>query len=231
MEIVISGRHTYVPEAFRKTANEKLKKVELLSPKVNSVKVEISHENNPKLAEIRLRVEITVYGLGPVIRAESAASEALAALDLAVDKLQERLRRNHDKSINHKSSGAALAKSKEESAGSGFNSENLENELKHNTELAKTISSPEGFESSTIADSSALEAHLAVGESVEARLSETPLVIRRKVHAGEKLSISEALERMELLGHDFYLFIHESTGRPAVMYRRHGWSYGVIELD
>ncbi|MDR1447899.1 MAG: ribosome-associated translation inhibitor RaiA [Candidatus Ancillula sp.] len=231
MEIIISGRHTYVPEAFRKTANEKLKKVELFSPKIDSIKVEVSHENNPKLSEVRLRVEITVYGLGPVIRAESAASEAIAALDLAVDKLSERLRRNHDKVSDHRNYSDSSIKAKDRDAGSSFNPKDLESELKHNAELAKTFSSLEGFGANATSDPSALEARLAVGESVEARLGETPLVIRRKVHAGEKLSIGEALERMELLGHDFYLFIHESTGRCAVMYRRHGWSYGVIELE
>ena len=36
---------------------------------------------------------------------------------------------------------------------------------------------------------------------------------------------------MELVGHDFYLFIDAETDRPSVVYRRKGWDYGVIGLD
>jgi hypothetical protein len=37
---------------------------------------------------------------------------------------------------------------------------------------------------------------------------------------------------MELVGHDFYLYIDSETHRPSVVYRRgKGWSYGVLELD
>jgi hypothetical protein len=36
---------------------------------------------------------------------------------------------------------------------------------------------------------------------------------------------------MELVGHDFYLFIDQQTNRPSVVYRRKGWDYGVIALD
>jgi len=36
---------------------------------------------------------------------------------------------------------------------------------------------------------------------------------------------------MELVGHDFYLFVDSETGRPSVVYRRKGWDYGLIGLD
>jgi hypothetical protein len=164
------------------------------------------------------------------VRAESAAAEATAALDIAIEKLLERLRREHDRANDHRAAATSKVRDKQTES-SGFDPVALEKELKADAKLAKTHTTLEGYEGSALADSTALETRLAVGESIEARLGDTPLVIRRKVHAGEKLSINEALERMELLGHDFYLFIHESTGRSAAIYRRHGWSYGVIELE
>jgi hypothetical protein len=36
---------------------------------------------------------------------------------------------------------------------------------------------------------------------------------------------------MELVGHDFYLFVDERSHRPSVVYRRRGYDYGVISLD
>lgn len=221
MDIIVSGRHTYVPEAFRNTVSEKLAKVELLLPKVQTVEVEISHENNPKLDGARLRVQITVIGLGPVVRAEAAAHEALDAFDSAFEKLQERLRRSRDRAKSHHA--------KVDKVGPSFDAASLEQELQREAKLAKTVAKLEDV--SHLSDPELLEAKLAIGETVEARLGDTPVTVRKKVHAGEHISIEEALERMELLGHDFYLFIHEKTGRPAVLYRRHGWKYGIIELE
>jgi len=45
------------------------------------------------------------------------------------------------------------------------------------------------------------------------------------------MTVDDALYYMELVGHDFYLFIDEETSRPSVVYRRKGWDYGVIHLD
>ena len=45
------------------------------------------------------------------------------------------------------------------------------------------------------------------------------------------LTVEEAVDRMELVGHDFYLFVNEETNRPAVVYRRHAYDYGLIALS
>ena len=67
--------------------------------------------------------------------------------------------------------------------------------------------------------------------AVEVQVGDTPIVIRRKLHIAEPMSIDEALYEMELIGHDFFLFVNKETGRPSVVYHRHGWSYGVFEID
>jgi hypothetical protein len=59
----------------------------------------------------------------------------------------------------------------------------------------------------------------------------SPVVIRRKTFSSLPMSVDDALYYMELVGHDFYLFIDSETGRPSVVYRRKGWDYGVIGLD
>ncbi|MEL4163399.1 sigma 54 modulation/S30EA ribosomal C-terminal domain-containing protein, partial [Corynebacterium bovis] len=55
-------------------------------------------------------------------------------------------------------------------------------------------------------------------------------VVRRKEHAAIPMSVDDALSRMELVGHDFFLFVNEETGRPSVVYRRHAYDYGLIAL-
>ena len=44
------------------------------------------------------------------------------------------------------------------------------------------------------------------------------------------MTVDQALFEMELVGHDFYLFADATTGRPTVVYRRHGYDYGLIRL-
>jgi hypothetical protein len=57
-----------------------------------------------------------------------------------------------------------------------------------------------------------------------------PVVVREKFHAGNPVSVDQALLEMELVGHDFYLFRDEQCGLPSVVYRRHGYQYGLIRL-
>ena len=99
VDIVVKGRKTEVPERFRKHVAEKLKldKIQKLDAKVISLDVEVSKEPNPRQADRSDRVEITLRSRGPVIRAEAAAADPYAALDLATGKLEARLRKQHDK--------------------------------------------------------------------------------------------------------------------------------------
>ena len=51
------------------------------------------------------------------------------------------------------------------------------------------------------------------------------------MHRSEPMTLADALREMELVGHDFYLFHDLETDRASVVYRRRGWSYGVLHLD
>jgi hypothetical protein len=56
-------------------------------------------------------------------------------------------------------------------------------------------------------------------------------VIRTKDHYAEPMTIEQALYEMELVGHDFFLYVDAACGKPSVVYRRRGWNYGVIRLN
>ena len=45
------------------------------------------------------------------------------------------------------------------------------------------------------------------------------------------MSLDQALLEMELVGHDFYLYIDSEHQLPSVVYRRKAYDYGVIRLD
>ncbi|GAA3504047.1 hypothetical protein GCM10019016_111600 [Streptomyces prasinosporus] len=58
-----------------------------------------------------------------------------------------------------------------------------------------------------------------------------PLVVREKTHVAAPMTLDQALYEMELVGHDFYLFVDSETKEPSVVYRRHAYDYGVIHLS
>ena len=66
----------------------------------------------------------------------------------------------------------------------------------------------------------------------EDQVQDAPLgaVVRTKEHPATPMSVDDALSEMELVGHDFYLFTDEATGRPSVVYRRHAYDYVLISL-
>jgi ribosomal subunit interface protein len=93
MDITFKGRHTSVPERFRRHASAKLAKLEKLDHNAIRIDVEVSTERNPRQADRSERVELTIRSRGPAVRAEAAADDRYAALDLAFAKLEGRLRK------------------------------------------------------------------------------------------------------------------------------------------
>ena len=213
VEIVVSGRHTEVSDRFRRLAEEKLLKVGQLAPKAHRTDVELSHERNPRQSQNCEKVEITVRGKGPVIRAEASAEDPAAALDLAFGKLLERLRRDGDRRKVHH--GRQTPPSLR--AGDTVTREGA---------LNGTAPSGAGLNGATHGGASSDELE-ADGPEVDGA---SPVVIRMKDHDAEPMALDQALYEMELVGHDFYLFVDAETMRPSVVYRRRGWSYGVIRL-
>ena len=86
-----------------------------------------------------------------------------------------------------------------------------------------------------------IEAAAAAPEVEEAPLTTTmagvevtgegPLVVREKFFPATPLTLAQALDEMELVGHDFFLYVDAESKAPSVVYRRRAYDYGVIHLD
>ena len=109
MDIVVKGRQVDLSERFRDHVTARLEKVERFDPKIQRVDVEVSKELNPRLADRALRVELTIRSRGPVVRAEAAADDKYAALDVACSRLEARLRKAADRRHDHHKRTDALA--------------------------------------------------------------------------------------------------------------------------
>src|SRR3954471_1889635 len=103
MEIVVRGRNVEVPEHFRQRVWDKVSTSDRFDGKLKILRidVELFHEKNPRQSGNCQRVEITLSGKGPIIRAEASGRDFYEALDLAVGKLDNRLRRAADRRRVH----------------------------------------------------------------------------------------------------------------------------------
>jgi ribosomal subunit interface protein len=221
MDINVRGHHTSVPERFRQHAAAKLAKLAKLDQRAMRIDVEVSKERNSRQSDRRERVELTILSRGPAIRAEAAADDKYTALDMALAKLESRLRRVSDRrKVKHgdnatvRSPGVLVATPAE----AGRNG--------HAPLDTSDLDDFPSFEPEDNPSPAEGDDHL-VPIQME---GEGPLVVREKEHAAMPMPIDQALLQMELVGHDFYLFHDSECDRFSVVYRRRGYDYGVIRL-
>lgn len=219
MDIVVKGRNVEVPEHYRVHVSDKLDRVKRYDHKAIRYDVELFHERNPRQAKSCQRVEITGQCRGQTVRAEACGPDFYAALDTAVSKLENRLRRVADRRKVHHGRRhptsvaeataplAAVLASGADGAANGRHTTDVLDRLDHETDY-----------------------------QVPAQRWESPddggpgRIVRQKKHSAEPMTVDQALYEMELVGHDFYLFSDADSGHPSVVYRRRGFHYGVIQL-
>jgi ribosomal subunit interface protein len=205
MDIVLNSRHCELSDRFRTHVEEKLARLEKHDHRVIRVEVEVDKERNPRQADRAVRVELTAFSKGPVVRAEAAAEDKMAALDQALDKMAGQMRRAADRKRVHRGRHTPTSVGKA---------------------LAAVQPSPNGV---VVVEDDSDETTRHVGPITV--LGDGPLVVREKIHTAAPMTLDQALYEMELVGHDFFLYVDKESERPAVVYRRHGYDYGVIALD
>lgn len=208
MDVTITGRGVGIPERFEDYAGEKAERVARLAERALELQIKVCRHHETAGTSGDDRVELTLIGPGPVVRAEAGAGDKYAAFDLALDKLVERLRQAKDRRKVHR--GQHRPESLREASASGFASAGLEAASVEAIHRAATGS---------------------VAVAVEEEGEWSPVVIRNKVFPPSRMTQEQAVDHMELVGHDFYLFVDARTDRPSVVYRRKGWDYGVIALE
>jgi ribosomal subunit interface protein len=210
MEVNITARNLAVSDRFRQYVADRTHKVEQLAHKVESLQIKVTRHDHSKSAGTEDQVELTVYEPGNIVRAEAQAGDKFAAFDIALGKLSERLRRAADRRKVHHGRHGSIGTS----------------ELTANDFAELDIHG---------ADADLLLGKAKPESSSEQQsgpdLGQSPVVIRRKEFADKPMSVEDALDNMELLGHDFYLFHDAETDKASVVYRRKGWNYGVITLS
>jgi ribosomal subunit interface protein len=201
VDVVVSSRHCEVSERFREHVEEKLARLEKHDHRIIRVDVLLEKEARPREPERAVRVELTAKSRGPIVRAEASAEDKMAALDLALDKMASQMRKAADRRKVHRGQHT-----------------------------------PESL-GQAMARSKPPEAGSGDDDVTERKVGpvtvtgDGPLVVREKSHSASPMTLEQALYEMELVGHDFYLFLDKESEKPSVVYRRRGYDYGVIALD
>ena len=197
MDVVVASRHCQLTDAFRDHVSEKLNSLEKLKERIIRAEVMVTCSEAKRQPEQAVRVEITLNGKGPVVRAEAAADDKMVAFEHALDRLKTQLLRASDRrKVHHGLRGGASVKALEP------------------TPVEATI------EDTDVRTVAGIEVH-----------GDGPLVVREKNFTSLPLTLAQALDEMELVGHDFFLYLDAESSQPSVVYRRKAYDYGVIHLE
>ena len=200
MDVTIKGRNVKITETLEEYAKKKLDKLDRYLPNINNVRVDLSHEHTRR-GEDLVSAQITVrHERGAILRAEERLpGDINKAIDSAVDKMYRRIQR---------------FKSKRSRKGKERFVATLE-EL----DLAEEIPDIEEY----IAEYPEYEE----AEEAPAEKAVTPVERRKDIHL-TPMSEAEAIEQMELLGHNFFLFYNVDTGKINALYKRATGGYGIL---
>jgi ribosomal subunit interface protein len=197
MDVVVTSRRCQLTDAFRDHVTEKLNSLEKLKERIIRAEVVVTCTDTKRQPDQAIRVEITLNGKGPVVRAEASADDKMAAFEHALDRLKTQLLRASDRRKVHKGlRGNGVTKPVEP----------MVEEEEKTTPDVRTVA----------------------GLEVQ---GDGPLVVREKKFASSPLTLAQALDEMELVGHDFFLYLDKESSQPSVVYRRKAYDYGVIHLD
>ena len=202
-KVTITGRNVEVPEHFAERVHSKLSKIARLDPTLTFFHVELQHERNPRRADESDRIQITATGKGHIARAEAKEDSFYAALETVLSRMERSLRKVKERrSISLSGHRAPI--------GTG--------------EAAKGLVK----EADKVQAAGSKYDHDPYADQVEDVLPGQ--VVRTKEHVANPMSVDDALSEMELVGHDFYLFINKENNQPSVVYRRHAFDYGLISI-
>lgn len=173
MKVQIYGKNVTITQGMQEKVELKLSflnKYFIIDENLTANVVVKVHSNDVK-------VEITIPTKMAVLRAEVEHEDFYAAVDLAIDKLEDQIRRQKTRL-----------------------------EKKHKEKLALSF----------------LEEELNEEEDI---------YVRTKSIEVDEMDLDDAIMRMEMLGHSFFIYRDEETKNIAVVYARNDGGYGLIETE
>lgn len=207
LDINYLARDTDLTDDFRTYVEEKFDKILSLTDQAQRLEVKLVSRESHTGASGFVTAELTLHSPRNVVRSEANDNDKQLAFDHAFARLQERLRRLRER------------------AKSGRRRPSVQEITENFAPVPSDVSLVE-----EVLEQQAVEAQEQAEQDLLDQNGDVPVTIRRKVFPTQQMTLDDAIDNMELVGHDFYLFIDDESGLPSVAYRRRGWSYGVIAM-
>ena len=179
MKIEVIGKNGFTPSpANKEYAVKKLRKLEDFFGEDSNLKAVVVC----KVYKTMHKVEVTIPTKNLIMRAECCEQDLYAAIDRAVDKLLQQVRKYKTR-----------VKSK-------LDKEGIKSQI------------PDDFDA----------------ENLQQEITADRLVRTKEVEL-EPLTLDEAISQMELLGHDFFIYLDKTTHKTNILYLRKDGNYANIE--
>jgi len=203
MKLLIHGRNLDVTQAIRDYTESKLgRAINHFEGLVKEADVHLSVARNPRVPQ--QTAEVTLFANGVVIRAQERSENLYASIDLVASKLSRQLQRYKERITDHHG----------DTHGTGLDGSGNDD--------GEPVA-PAGGEAAS-------EATTLSGDLIGDRAPALPAPgVRRKYFAMPEMSLEEALDQLELIDHDFYVFRDRKKGDVQVVYHRNHGGYGVIQ--
>lgn len=203
MRVTVSSHHAEVSDDLRAVAIDKVGRLARFLDGLERAEVHFAEEPNQRKADREI-CEVTLEGQGHHIRCKVAAPDGFVAVDRAIEKLEVQLRRLKTRLKNKAAVSIRGVGVGGSASGNGYASNG-----------------------SRARNGTADDDHSLADESYIIRSGEA--VVRRKSFAERPMAVDDAVAQLELLDHDFFLFVNSDTGHSAVLYRRHSGGLGLLE--
>ena len=211
MKLLVKGKNVDVSKRVQAYAEKRLGKLSRqLDDDLTRVELEITEEKNPRVSDCHV-AEVTIWTKGPTLRAREASHDVYASIDLVADKLTRQVQKFRDKRKEYQHGGVHHNGSHRQGSPGRY-----KGALQDNGNGVGAL--PEGHEFST----QQLEERMAQSD-------EAVRIVKTKQFRLGPMGPDEAAEQMELVGHDFFVFVNSENNQTCVLYRRSDGDYGLIE--
>lgn len=198
MDLTITVKNLTLTDSLEGYAQKRLAKLDRRLRKAIPVKLILRHEET-KSVDARYVAEVTAALKGGVIvRGEQRAANINAAIDGVADAIVRQIDRYKTRRIKSKRDGRGISEFEQE--------------------VAESLT--EG--------AAAAEPEVAGPAGSAAPVKVRPTVVREKRHGVRPMTVEQAAEQMDLLGHAFYVFQNAENDAINVVYRRNDGDYGLI---
>ncbi|MEO7993711.1 MAG: ribosome-associated translation inhibitor RaiA [bacterium] len=215
MQVHIHSKHITIRENLKEYAEERIGKLQKIYPEISTADIAFTRRSKHN-AEDKYKVEVTLHAHGAIVRAEEDSTSPFAAMDFVAEKLERQLKRFKGKLYHNLSREAKR-----------------QHPRSHATELAalekpEPVAHPNGHAIHNGEIPVVVDDQDEIDEALDEGL---PVIVRSKAFHMKPMSAAEATLQMELIGHDFYVFLNPDSEQMNVVYRRHDGNYGLIEPE